>query len=288
MNSQKLDNNQIKNTIKNSIFQKNAYTISVDFSKSSLEATLKHFIVGTLTDYKNFNNEFDLTIPNLIRMATPKFQRSNDKWSKEQKVAFVENVISGFQPEITLFTYQHIYDQVSYSKCYIFDGLQRITAISDFIEGKIKAFGKTYEEISKIIPLNSSSHFNGRIKIFIFNSVPDVIDFYVQMNKNITHAEKDIKKAKDYKKFYIEHFNYDFHYKEITYYNRTIKLTALNYEEIDYSLFYIHNIKNNETVDIIAGLPSNYKDIALHILKITDRPNLRSTKSIRKLIKEII
>ena len=73
----------------------------------------------------------------------------------------------------------------------IIDGLQRTTAIMDFISGKIKPFGYNYLELKKDRNLR---RFNDRLTIAIydFDSWGEVGKFYIDMNENITHSKKDI------------------------------------------------------------------------------------------------
>lgn len=81
--------------------------------------------------------------------------------------------------------------------CFILDGLQRITAIHEFITGNIKAFGKTFAEL-KEVRLISNVRCRVKLNIYTFPNDDEAINFYIAMNENITHSKQDIDKAKKY------------------------------------------------------------------------------------------
>ncbi|KAB7891350.1 hypothetical protein [Poseidonibacter ostreae] len=103
---------------------------------------------------------------------------------------YVENIIMGVKSEILLFRMKEDTD------AQIIDGLQRITALIDFINGKIKAFGFSYNELKE--SLSKVDSYNMKVRIYTFKTWEDVGKFYIDMNENITHSKADIKKAKDW------------------------------------------------------------------------------------------
>jgi len=175
--------------IKESPFQKQYY--SVDIELRSLVDSLGCFI----------NNSVVKNIDDILKYGIPEFQRSNDKWSEDMQIKYVENVIKGYKHEIILYTFDSVYNYLSYSRCWILDGLQRLTAIIKFIKGELKVFGGyNYEEIQKHINLKLSRIFSGMVKIYVFKDIYEVVKFYIDINENITHSTEDILKAKQYLK----------------------------------------------------------------------------------------
>jgi hypothetical protein len=183
---------ELKSLIKGSIFNRSRYSVDVD---------LDYFMWQTSRYVMRLNSfaETDsvLTTQEFFDYAIPAFQRDNDKWDLERKINFVENVVMGFKPIIQLYTTKEIKESQSYSRCWILDGLQRTTALIDFIDGKFKIFdGKvTMQDLkeAQVIPSTTIG-----IQIFTFNSHVEAAEFYVKLNKGITHSEEDIQRALDY------------------------------------------------------------------------------------------
>ena len=170
---------------RNSSFAKPSHTVNIDLETFIKSMTLyTHSFADVLQREKMTSEEF-------LTFVTPEFQRSNDKWSKKMKVSFIENLLKGAKTNLLLFKMEDEDD----SK--ILDGLQRTTAILDFIDGKIKPFGFTFSELNKD---NQLRKFRVKltISIYRFNALSEVGSFYIEMNENITHSKKDIQKAKDW------------------------------------------------------------------------------------------
>jgi hypothetical protein len=129
-----------------------------------------------------------------LKRVTPLFQRDNTKWNKSMKLKFIENLLSGVKTELLLFKMKEQED------AQIIDGLQRTTAILDFLNGKVKPFGYTYQDLKDRL---KAFHTSVSIKIYTFDNWEDVGRFYIDMNENITHSKSDIQKAKDW--FLAEH-----------------------------------------------------------------------------------
>lgn len=138
--------------------------------------------------YLDYDNQRDCDI---ITYATPEFQRSNDKWSIEKKVLFLQNILKGFRSEIILFRFGEVED------CMIMDGLQRLTAIKDFFDDKFKVFGLFYSEFEGDLKILLKSR-TLTIKNITFNNWKDVGRFYIDINEGITHSDTDIQKCKDW------------------------------------------------------------------------------------------
>lgn len=137
--------------------------------------------------------------PERIFEAVPVFQRDNDKWSQKMQASFINNVISGFKTHISLFNIDTCKRGGGMVGCQILDGLQRITAIVDFMEGRFKVFGHTYLELKEMGVIRNMRGGMYGIRVYSFDNMNQAIDFYVSMNENITHSPEDIQKALKFK-----------------------------------------------------------------------------------------
>lgn len=130
-----------------------------------------------------------------LKAMTPGFQRKNDKWSVSKKIKFIENLFSGFKTNVYLFeinTTEHSFS--SGGEVFVLDGLQRITAIIDFMMGKFEIFGGiSYDQIKS--PKIAGNTMLG-IKLFTFKSISEACQFYIDINIGNTHSEDDIEKAR--------------------------------------------------------------------------------------------
>lgn len=121
----------------------------------------------------------------------PIFQRDNDKWTKSMQKKFIENIVVGCSTSISLYTVS----KNEFPKWLILDGLQRLTAISLFIQDELKIFnGLVYSDIKNQVSDGGVLEF----KRYRFNSEIEAVEFYIAINENITHSKKDIQRAKDY------------------------------------------------------------------------------------------
>jgi hypothetical protein len=135
---------------------------------------------------KNNSSEFSSKLMNIM---TPDFQRQNTKWSREMQISFVENVVGGLRSNIMIY----FISSQDGGFCNILDGLQRLTALKAFIDGDIPLFGEYYYDDvikggqigNKVVPL----------VIYEFPSHRAACEFYIAMNKNITHSPSDLEPA---------------------------------------------------------------------------------------------
>ena len=171
--------------VRNSVFNKNYYSVDIG---------LKGFIRNIMR-YTNYELSDNITEKDYYKLfdAIPKFQRDNNKWTKKMKISYVENIIKGCksQPIMLYSIGSNLTDSM------ILDGLQRTTAIYDFIVGNITVFGDySYKELcdSKIVHIGVTIP----IRVYTFNNEAEVVKFYIEMNENITHSAKDIDKARKY------------------------------------------------------------------------------------------
>ena len=130
----------------------------------------------------------------LLNNMVPEFQRDNDKWGLERKIKFVENILCGFQSTIMLATI----DNELMDDCFILDGLQRLTALQDWFDGKFPVYGDIwYKDLSH---LRRAPFMDCRMSLVVhrFSSMQECVNFYIDINKGISHSEEDIRRAMDY------------------------------------------------------------------------------------------
>lgn len=175
---------------------------SSSFSRSNYQVNidLQHFIGSMLlhTYYDKVElgrSNHDVSSKEWSERVTPEFQRKNNKWTKKMKIKFIENLLKGAKTELMFFRMKE------HADAQIIDGLQRTTAILDFLDGKFKAFGFSCKEFGG--RLGAFADHNLIIKIYTFDTWEEVGNFYIDMNENITHSKADIQKAKDW--FLAEH-----------------------------------------------------------------------------------
>jgi hypothetical protein len=142
---------------------------------------------NSITLYRDEFENTDASNEEIIAGMTPEFQRSNSKWSEEMQVSYIENVISGYRGELLLY----YVDSQDGGFCYILDGLQRITAIKDFIDGNIKVFGGyTFDKLKEMkIGIKKGCM---TLKVYTFPNHKAACLHYIAMNKNITHSPEDL------------------------------------------------------------------------------------------------
>lgn len=172
---------------RNSSFRKDGSSVSINIkNKARFLNSLKLY-----TDYDNSEqSESRNDIKQFFERAVPKFQRDNDIWTLEMKQKFILNVLKGFKTEIKLFRMSESEDAK------IIDGLQRLTAILEFLDGEFPILGDIYfEDIKDKIVYLTPSLF---VVLYTFDSMEEVGKFYIDMNENITHSKEDIDKCKNF------------------------------------------------------------------------------------------
>ena len=187
---------QIKAFLISSIFNRNKYRVDRDLPSifnvifNYTTAFQPQLEQHTLADIKP---EFASSDYLYERGMVPHFQRDNQKWSDLMKASFIENLLRGCRSDVMLYTTKDRYAEHGYASLQILDGLQRLSAMCDFIGGKISAFGYSSNELTQAKVLSMSTIFG--ICIYIFKNDIEAAIHYIQMNKNITHSEGDIEKA---------------------------------------------------------------------------------------------
>jgi hypothetical protein len=126
----------------------------------------------------------------------PEYQRGY-VWDEYQKVSYVENQLRGGFSGKDIFwncpTWMHFNAKMNIIE--LVDGKQRISAVLDFLHGKIKAFGLYIHEFEDVIP-----HMNPAFSFHVNNlkSRKDIVEWYLGMNTGGSiHTEEDLKPARE-------------------------------------------------------------------------------------------
>lgn len=182
--------------LRNSAFNRSFYGVDIslyDFFKNISMYTHGKDYVFTNEGEDDYVLELE---PARIFECVPVFQRDNDKWTEAMQISFMENLLSGCKT--TLMFYEVSEDSSpNLTQCMLIDGLQRMTAIYRFLINEIPVMGYTYKEL-----MEARVMFKNRITVrlanYTFKSEIEAVQFYIEMNENISHSASDIKKAKDY------------------------------------------------------------------------------------------
>src|SRR5690606_33990223 len=120
----------------------------------------------------------------------------------EMQVSYVYNVLRGMRGSPLVF--YSIKPDAGKKNCMILDGLQRLTALVRFQNDMDMIFempGNKSITASEILSGDFSRLWSlvVPIRIYEFYSEIEAVNFYIEMNENITHSPEDIKRAKDYR-----------------------------------------------------------------------------------------
>ncbi len=117
---------------------------------------------------------------------SPDFQRGH-VWNEGQKILFVEYILKGGNVNTT------IYFNKNNTEFVIVDGLQRLTAVIEFLNNKITVF-KKYKALDINLMNLTSLKFN-------FNNLKtrkEVLTWYLEINENSTpHTKTELNKIKN-------------------------------------------------------------------------------------------
>lgn len=145
-------------------------------------------------------------LPNLE--LNPIFQRGR-VWSVEQQIAFVEKLLQHPQSvdRSIHFNDLRVFARVNptaensmvANKIVCLDGLQRLTALSDFMDGKFAIFGDiTWQKLQEAEDfLNIMGDCDLEFHFYSFETNEEVINFYVDFNsKGVPHSAQEIERVK--------------------------------------------------------------------------------------------
>ena len=163
---------------------------------------------------KDWINQFTGTPDNhsdtdILLELNPEFQRGH-VWNLDKQIAFVENLLRGIDlnkiirfNDLTMHPHDDV-DDFLQNKILCIDGLQRLTAIIDFIDGKYKIFNNqlNYQDILNHPDKPSMRRiFNHALIQFDFlqiTSYKELLEYYIDLNTGgVNHTQADIQIAKD-------------------------------------------------------------------------------------------
>jgi len=122
----------------------------------------------------------------------PDFQRGH-VWNEEQKIAYIEYIMQGGTSGRQIYFNHPGWMNSFKGEFVLVDGLQRVSAVLDFLNNKIRVFGKYLNEYEG--RLNSDWYFD--FNIAKIQKRIDVLKWYYFMNVGGTpHSEEEIKKVK--------------------------------------------------------------------------------------------
>lgn len=154
------------------------------------------YTVDIPLDYlKKVINEY---ITEMDLIMEPDFQRGH-VWSKKQKISYVEYFLRGGLSGRDIYFNCPIWHSIkrnnsqAYIEFVLVDGLQRLTALLDFLNNKIKVFGhyfSEYEDKPNMLKHNLKFHVND------LKTRSEVLNWYLEMNTGGTvHSKKEIERV---------------------------------------------------------------------------------------------
>lgn len=122
----------------------------------------------------------------------PDFQRGH-VWNRSQKVRFVEYLLKGGEQNTTLYFNHPSWMDSFKGEFVIVDGLQRLTAVIDFLKEKILVFD---DLVASEIDL--SGHFGLKFNINNLKTRQEVLRWYLEINSGGTpHSKTEIDRVKE-------------------------------------------------------------------------------------------
>ncbi len=142
--------------------------------------------------------EWETYSPNGLQL-NPDFQRGH-VWSMAQQVEFVEFFLRGGVTGRVLYfnkpSWQLEIEPGAYDDFVIVDGLQRLTALRLFMQGKIKAFGLFLNQFQGRLSSCPASR-NLKINVNTLKTKKEVLEWYLQMNTGgVVHTSEEIDRVK--------------------------------------------------------------------------------------------
>lgn len=133
----------------------------------------------------------------------PDFQRGH-VWSLQKQIDFIEaiakNTLAKSLLTITL-NCPEFDDRYKgggdISGFCIVDGLQRVTAIQDFVDGKFKVFNNQFGYDDFDCSSYSFKRVNIRVQVFSFKTKKDLLKYYIAINSGgVVHSDEEIDRVK--------------------------------------------------------------------------------------------
>lgn len=162
---------------------------------SDIQPLTKSGTYNTNVPWNVLETELDMLHQYGLQLC-PEFQRGH-VWTPQQKTAYVEfRLRGGKSGEKIYFNFPSWYKDVpngAYNDFVCVDGLQRLTAVRDFLADRVPAFGYLYSEYEDALPTRIDFVFN----INDLKSEVNVLKWYLDINAGGTpHAEEEIERVK--------------------------------------------------------------------------------------------
>lgn len=161
--------------------RKSSYSIDVHIS--SIESKIE----SLTEEAKSMGGELKLN---------PDFQRGH-VWSLEKQVSFIENFFRKVTPNVLRFNCATYFDDkevkdLKPGDIVCIDGLQRLTAMRDFIAGKFKIFDLYYVQDLAGTPFDPK-RYTFKLEMFDIASKKELLRFYLDINTGgVVHSDEEI------------------------------------------------------------------------------------------------
>jgi len=142
-------------------------------------------------DWRDLDHVINRYVTEHHLQLCPDFQRGH-VWTKAQKAAFVEYILQGGTSGMQLYFNHPGWMSTFKGDFVLVDGLQRVTAVLEYLDNKFKAFGKYHREYEGRIP--SDAQFD--INIAKVQTKAEVLKWYLWMNTGGTpHTKSEIQRV---------------------------------------------------------------------------------------------
>lgn len=133
----------------------------------------------------------------------PDFQRGH-VWSQAKQVAFIEAIFRGTAPMVIRFNCpswggkKSVSNGLELNSVQCIDGLQRLTAMREFVAGKFKVFGdQTFETLKGTTFDPSRIGFMWVLEMFDITSRDDLLQFYLDINSGgVVHSDEELTRVR--------------------------------------------------------------------------------------------
>jgi uncharacterized protein with ParB-like and HNH nuclease domain len=117
---------------------------------------------------------------------SPDFQRGH-VWNENQKILFIEYILKGGNINTTIYFNRNNIEFI------IVDGLQRLTAVIEFLNNKITVFTKY-----KALDINLMNLTSLKFNINNLKTKKEVLTWYLEINENSTpHTKQELDRIKN-------------------------------------------------------------------------------------------
>lgn len=135
---------------------------------------------------------------------SPDFQRGH-VWSREKQVAFIEAILRGTAPLVIRFNCpgwnsgaKGLVEGLNPATIQCVDGLQRLTAMREFVADKFPVFGKYYAKDLKNTPFSMSRPDKTWVmEVYNIPTRKELLQFYLDLNSGgVVHAPEELERVR--------------------------------------------------------------------------------------------